>query len=168
MATPETHWMDERGDLEPDSTDADFAPATLPALRPARLLLAEEDAGLRRSLAVQLRGRGYEVDEAISGYEALALLTRQGGEYDLVITDLALSGMNGLELIDELRNQGRGAQVPAIVLGEQPGAQVEREAHRLRAVLIDKGLGVDRLWQRAENLAGPVQSGGRPGWTSAD
>jgi len=132
---------------------------TLPDIRPARLLLAEEDDELRRSIAGQLRSRGYEVDEAFSGYEAIALIARQSRSYDLIITDLQLFGMNGLELIDELRSSThtQDSEVPVIVLGDEPSGEETREAERLHAVMIEKPCDLEQLWHRAESLARPVQ-----------
>jgi len=132
---------------------------TLPDIRAARLLLAEEDDELRRSIAGQLRSRGYEVDEAFSGYEAIALVARQSRPYDLIITDLQLFGMNGLELIDELRSSThlQDSEVPVIVLGEEPSGEEAREAERLHAVMLEKPCDLEQLWHRAESLARPVQ-----------
>ena len=137
---------------------------TLPDLRHARLLLAEEDDELRRTIASRLRGRGYEVDEAFSGFEAIALIARQAEAYDLVITDLELYGMNGLELVDELRASPRPAdvEVPVIVLGEDPSSETTREAHRLHAIIIEKPCDIEQLWRRAESLARPIQVDARP------
>lgn len=137
---------------------ADIALEALPDIRPARLLLAEEDDELRRSIAGQLRSRGYEVDEAFSGYEAIALIARQSRPYDLIITDLQLFGMNGLELIDELRSSThlQDSEVPVIVLGE-PSGEEAREAERLHAVMLEKPCDLEQLWHRAESLARPVQ-----------
>jgi two-component system, OmpR family, response regulator len=143
-----------------DSFDADdVALDTLPDLRPARLLLAEEDDELRRNIAGQLRGKGYQVDEAFSGFEAIALIARQVDAYDLIITDFALHGMNGLELIDELRASPRpsDSQVPVIVIGDEPSGEVEREALRLHAVIIEKPFDIEHLARRAESLARPIQ-----------
>jgi two-component system, OmpR family, response regulator len=142
-----------------EGEDLDDVPlGALPDLRPARLLLAEEDDELRRSIAGQLRNRGYEVDEAFSGYEAIALIARQSRSYDLIITDLQLYGMNGLELIDELRASSRSedSEVPVIVLGDA-SSSAAREAERLHAVLMEKPCDLERLWHQAESLARPVQ-----------
>ena len=143
----------EREDLD------DVPLGALPDIRPARLLLAEEDDDLRRSIAGQLRNRGYEVDEAFSGYEAIALIARQSRAYDLIITDLQLYGMNGLELIDELRASAHSEdnQVPVIVLGDEPSGAEAREAERLHAVMLEKPCDLERLWHQAESLARPVQ-----------
>jgi two-component system cell cycle response regulator CpdR len=158
---------DERGlaDVFDDGGfDDDGGLETLPDLRPARLLLAEEDDDLRRSIASRLRGRGYEVDEAFSGFEAIALIARQAAAYDLVISDLELYGMNGLELVDELRASPRSAdtEVPVILLGDEPSGEAEREAQRLRAVIVTKPCDLEQLWRRAESLARPIQVDPRP------
>jgi DNA-binding response OmpR family regulator len=170
MAVMKSSWSDPSGedfydasdDAIPESSiddDDDVALDTLPDVRPARLLLAEEDDELRRNIASQLRGKGYQVDEAFSGFEAIALIARQANAYDLIITDLELHGMNGLELIDELRASPRLAdsEVPVIVLGEEPTGEAEREATRLHAVIIEKPFDLEQLSRRAESLARPIQ-----------
>ena len=137
----------------------DIALRPPPDLRPARLLLAEEDDELRRSIARELRGKGYEVDEAFSGFEAIALLARQAGTYDLIITDMDLKGMNGLELVDELRAspQPADSEIPVIMLGEPASDDIAREVERLHAIVVEKPCDMERLWQRAASLARPVQ-----------
>jgi two-component system, OmpR family, response regulator len=169
MALMKSSWSDANAedfydasdDVMPDDVfdDDDVALDTLPDVRPARLLLAEEDDELRRNIAGQLRGKGYEVDEAFSGFEAIALIARQADSYDLIITDLQLHGMNGLELVDELRASPRTAdgEVPVIVLGDEPTGETEREALRLHAVIIEKPFDLEQLSRRAESLARPIQ-----------
>jgi two-component system OmpR family response regulator len=131
----------------------------LPDLRPARLLLAEDDDELRRSIAGQLRRKGYEVDEAFSGFEAIALIARHDTPYDLIISDLQLHGMTGLEIVDELRASPRqeDTDVPVILLGECTNRETEALAERLHAVLLQKPCDLERLGRQAEKLARPVQ-----------
>jgi CheY-like chemotaxis protein len=168
--TIKTGWNDaDDGDVYDATDDAyddmlygdgdDIALRRPPDLRPARLLLAEEDDELRRSIARALRSKGYEVDEAFSGFEAMAMLARQVGAYDLIITDMDLRGMNGLELVDELRAspQRADAQIPVIMLGEPPSQEAAREAERLHAVVLAKPCDIERLGQSAATLARPVQ-----------
>ena len=169
--TMKTSWTDSDDADVYDATDDaydddmlyedgdDIALRPPPDLRPARLLLAEEDDELRRSIAQALRAKGYEVDEAFSGFEAMAMLARQVGAYDLIITDMDLRGMNGLELVDELRAspQRADAEIPVIMLGEPPSGEAAREAERLHAVILAKPCDMDRLGQSAANLARPVQ-----------
>jgi len=139
--------------------DDDFTLNSLPDVRPARLLLAEDDDELPRSIAGQLRRKGYEVDEAFSGFEAIALIARHQDPYDLIISDLQLHGMTGLEIVDELRASPRqeDTEVPVILLGAATSRETEAMAERLHAVLLEKPCDLEHLWQHAQRLARPVQ-----------
>ena len=77
-----------------------------------RLLLIEDDAALRLTLAHQLEADGYRVDQARDGEEGL-LLAR---EYpvDLVIVDLGLPKLNGLSIVQRLRKEG--SALPILIL----------------------------------------------------
>ena len=148
-----------------DEDEKETVLETLPDLRPARLLLAEDDDDLRRSIAGQLRRKGYEVDEAFSGFEAIALIARHHAPYDLIISGLELHGMTGLEIVDELRASPRqeDTEVPVILLGENANRETEVMAERLHAVLLEKPCDLDDLWHEAERLARPVQLDHRAG-----
>ena len=76
-----------------------------------RVLLAEDDAGIAEPLARALRREGYEVDVRADGREALAGAIEG---VDLLVLDLGLPGMDGLEVCRELRAQGQ--TVPVLVL----------------------------------------------------
>lgn len=77
-----------------------------------RLLLIEDDAPLRLTLARQLESDGYRVDLARDGEEGLFLAR----EYpvDLVIVDLGLPKLNGLTIVQRLRHDGNA--VPVLIL----------------------------------------------------
>jgi CheY-like chemotaxis protein len=68
-----------------------------------RILLADDNEKLRRSITHILEEAGYSVVGVASGTEALRLLTLST-EFDLLITDLVMPDMEGLELITRLRN----------------------------------------------------------------
>jgi CheY-like chemotaxis protein len=82
--------------------------------RPIRLLVVDDDAPTRRLLSAALSGEGvYEVVTARSGDEALAIY--QGSpDFDLIISDLTMPGMPGLEFISKLRTLN--CQSPLLVL----------------------------------------------------
>ncbi len=67
----------------------------------AKLLVVDDQALLRVSTAEILRHRGYRVDEAGSGHEALALI--EGGVYDLMVLDIVMPGMSGIEVMRRAR-----------------------------------------------------------------
>ena len=66
-----------------------------------RLLLVDDEHSIRTSMSELLRLRGYEVDEASNGPEALAALTRQ--PYDLMVLDMLMPGMHGVEVMRQAR-----------------------------------------------------------------
>ena len=84
------------------------------ALRPGRRVLVVEDTTDIRELLVDiLATEGYAVDACVNGAEALALLS--GGRYDLVLLDLMMPVMDGLQLLEELRRAG-GDPPPVVVM----------------------------------------------------
>jgi CheY-like chemotaxis protein len=74
--------------------------ALTPIPRVASILLIDDDTALRTVTAEILGQAGYTVDEAPDGKSALALY--EAGLHDLVITDIAMPDMDGLELIMSL------------------------------------------------------------------
>ncbi len=77
-----------------------------------RLLLVEDDAALAADLVLELRRAGYAVDLAGDGEEALFMGATEN--YDVVILDLGLPRMNGLELLERWRTDGK--KVPVLIL----------------------------------------------------
>jgi Response regulator containing CheY-like receiver, AAA-type ATPase, and DNA-binding domains len=75
-----------------------------------RVLIVEDEDKLRRVLELQLQSAGFEVEKASSAEEALRKVDRA----DLILTDLRLPGMNGLELLESIRRQN--SHVPVIVM----------------------------------------------------
>lgn len=74
-----------------------------------RLLLIEDYRPLQQSLTKGLREAGFAVDVTGDGEEGLWYAT--GNDYDVIILDLMLPGMDGLSLLKELRAKGREAHV---------------------------------------------------------
>lgn len=74
-----------------------------------RILLVDDEPGLRRTLSDRLRKEGYGVDTAANGVAA-SDMARKGG-YDVIILDLNLPSKNGLEVCQELRRDGQNVAV---------------------------------------------------------
>jgi DNA-binding response OmpR family regulator len=91
------------------------------------VLIAEDDASVARFLRQALREAGYVTRWTGDGAEALALAGT--GEFDLVLLDIMLPGMDGLQVCDRLR--GRGVPTPILML-------------TARDTLEDKIAGLDR------------------------
>jgi DNA-binding response OmpR family regulator len=80
--------------------------------QPARILVADDDAGVRAFLRAVLEGGGYEVTEAADGKQALQGVRAR--RVDLVITDLVMPEQEGIETIRTLRKEVPGIGIIAI------------------------------------------------------
>jgi CheY-like chemotaxis protein len=74
------------------------------AVEPNRILVVDDEQEVREILAEALGDFGYSVVTAASGEEALPVL-RNGDKIQLLITDVRMPGMSGLELADEVRRE---------------------------------------------------------------
>jgi two-component system, OmpR family, KDP operon response regulator KdpE len=92
-----------------------------------RVLVVDDEAPIHRALAANLKARGYDVDTAETGEQALDLAARH--HPDVVLLDLGLPGIDGLEVIDGLRGW---TQVPIVVLSA-------RGAERDKVAALDAG-----------------------------
>jgi len=106
------------------------------------ILLVDDDALVRASGTSSLRRAGYDVVQAADGEEALALLDA-AGPFDLLVTDYAMPGLSGLELIDAVRL--RKPQMPILmVTGYADTGQEAADVPRLQKPFLPAEL-VDRV-----------------------
>ena len=77
-----------------------------------RVLLVEDEAGLRLTLSDRLVSEGYRVDTAVDGEAGLA--EAASGAYDLIVLDVMLPRMNGFDVCREVRQ--RGVMTPILML----------------------------------------------------
>jgi two-component system, OmpR family, KDP operon response regulator KdpE len=109
-----------------------------------RVLVVDDEAQIRRALGINLRARGYDVDLAEDGEHALELAARQ--HPDVVVLDLGLPGIDGVEVIQGLRGWSR---VPIVVLSVR-----DSEAAKVAALdagaddYVTKPFGMDELLAR--------------------
>ncbi|EBP3363072.1 two-component system response regulator GlrR [Salmonella enterica subsp. enterica] len=80
--------------------------------KPAHLLLVDDDPGLLKLLGMRLASEGYSVVTAESGQEGLRILNRE--KVDLVISDLRMDEMDGMQLFTEIQKVQPG--MPVIIL----------------------------------------------------
>jgi CheY-like chemotaxis protein len=100
--------------------------------RKKRILAVDDDGLVRRSLEILLREAGYEPTVAGSGQEALGFLVQR--HFDLLITDIRMPGMDGLQVIQAVRDYCREKKIqpiPEIVLTAYNDEQVRQSADRL-------------------------------------
>src|SRR5690242_7839534 len=105
-----------------------------------RILVVDDEEKLRRVIELQLSTAGFDVDKAASAEEGLKLVERA----DLVLTDLKLPGMDGLELLAAIRRQNTRA--PVIVMTAFGTIEVAVEAMKAGAVdFLLKPFSLDHL-----------------------
>ncbi len=82
-------------------------------------ILVTEDSSTMRSLLVSTIEslEGYQIVEAASGFEALRLLPRE--KVDLIITDINMPDINGLELISYVRNNPNYQDIPLFIISTE-------------------------------------------------
>ncbi|MEZ4452759.1 MAG: sigma-54 dependent transcriptional regulator [Nannocystaceae bacterium] len=121
------------------------------------ILVVDDERNIRRTLRMVLEGEGARVLDAATAEEALALLERHGlgGEpasaeappIDMMIADVLLPGMSGLELLERLRERGEGAPpLPVILISGHATVSDAVRATRLGAFdFFEKPLARDRV-----------------------
>lgn len=97
----------------------------------ARLLIIDDDAGFRESLAETLESLGHEVAAAASGTKGMATI-RQGG-IDVAFLDFCLPDASGLEVLREMLAEPAGRGIPVIMLTAYASADNTIEAMKLGA-----------------------------------
>ncbi len=86
------------------------------------ILIADDSATMRAMLVAIVEALGdYHIVEASSGFEALRLLPR--GPVDLIMTDINMPDINGLELISYLRNNPNYKDIPIFIISTEGSAK---------------------------------------------
>ena len=83
-----------------------------------RILVCDDDPGIRVVVTEQLRQHGYDILEARSGEEAIAVASRnaQGQPISAILLDLNMPGLNGWETLQQLRESPATASIPVVIL----------------------------------------------------
>lgn len=93
------------------------------------ILIADDSPTMRAMLVSTIEMLGdYRIIEASSGFEALRLLPRD--KVDLILTDINMPDINGLELISYLRNNANYQTIPVIIISTE-GSQKDIEKGKL-------------------------------------
>jgi two-component system response regulator GlrR len=96
------------------------------------ILVAEDDDGFREKLVTQLKQSGHTVDAVENGIEAHRKIVSEA--YDLVISDNRMPGIEGNELIGELRGSGKKKDTPFVLYtygGKATLQEIAKERMRL-------------------------------------
>lgn len=138
----------------PAAARSDAAPA-------ARVLVVEDSlvaAEMHRGI---LAGAGYEIGMAQDGVEAIEQLRR--GEWDLVVTDIDMPRMNGIELISRMRTDPRLRHTPVIVVSSRDSGDFRQRGLDAGAdAFMSKGEFDQEMVLQAVRLLIAGRAGGRP------
>jgi two-component system nitrogen regulation response regulator NtrX len=108
----------------------------------ASILVVDDEAGIRTQLEAILRDEGFGVTALARGEDALAAVSRE--LYDLIMLDVWLPGMDGLDTLHQLRAAGH--QAPVVVISGHATADVASRAVREGAFdFLEKPLALERV-----------------------
>jgi EAL domain-containing protein (putative c-di-GMP-specific phosphodiesterase class I) len=112
-----------------------------------RVLVAEDEQALARSLTRLLAGAGYEVVTACDGHSAVEALKNQ--EFNVVLSDIQMPGMTGLDLLRTVREHD--LDVPVVLMTADPRIETAAQAVELGALqYLVKPIPVDTLFKAME------------------
>jgi DNA-binding response OmpR family regulator len=117
-----------------------LAAAARPNVRQPRILVIEDDRHVRALLCDALETWGYAADAAPNGREGLALF--DPGAYDLVLTDLAMPEVSGLDVVAEVRDRDRSV---AVIVFTGSMRNLDREGRQLDFRVLYKPLDMEGL-----------------------
>jgi DNA-binding response OmpR family regulator len=142
VETPEPPWRD--------------ALTAKPVHAPPRVLVAEDDADMRRLVAETLRKDGYEVSSVSDGGRLLVTLLHEFGERggadlaDLIVSDIRMPICTGMQILEQLR--AAHWRIPVILMTAFGDAATRAQAQTLGAVIFDKPFDLDDLRTAAASL----------------
>ena len=95
-----------------------------------KIVLAEDNDILRKSLSFFLESKGYTVDQFSDGKDALGAI--KSNSYDLILTDINMPGISGMEITQYVR-QSLKSDVPVIILTSSGVEQTELDSFDIGA-----------------------------------
>ena len=109
---------------------------------PQSILIVDDENGIRESLGALLRDEGYEVDAVASGEECLERVDQ--GKFDLLLLDVWLPQMDGLELLERL--QAQDAAPMAVMISGHANIEAAVRATKLGAFdFVEKPLSLEKI-----------------------
>jgi CheY-like chemotaxis protein len=124
------------------------------ALAGTRLLVVEDDPLVRDVIKRAAHGWGMQVDAADGGAAGIALLA--DNRYDVVITDVKMPGVSGLEVMQQVRELS--PHTGLVVITGFASDELDERVARARGLLLHKPFDIERLYdtlQRAQRLVDP-------------
>jgi two-component system chemotaxis response regulator CheY len=97
----------------------------------SKILAADDSASMRQMVTFTLKGAGFDVVEAVDGVDALA--KAKSGSFDLVLSDVNMPNMDGIELVKNLRTLPNYKFTPILMLTTESGTNKKMEGKQAGA-----------------------------------
>ncbi len=119
-------------------------------LQGIKTLIVDDEELIRWSLQNVLKNEGFSVDTASDGNEALDMIRKS--DYDIVITDFKMPGLNGLELLGKMKEEGKKSKI--ILISAYLSYNTIKEAKECGAFhCVNKPFGIDEFLDIVRNAA---------------
>lgn len=119
----------------------------------ANILTVDDFASIRMTTKITLTNAGYSVTEAVDGQDGLN--KAKAGNFDLIVTDLNMPNMNGLDMIRALRQSPAHTGIPIIFLTTESDAEIKNQAKAAGATgWITKPFDPEQLVKIARKVLG--------------
>ncbi len=116
-----------------------------------RILTVDDSTSVRQMVGFTLRKAGYEVIEAVDGKDGLAKAS--GEKFDLIITDLNMPNMDGIQMIAAIRKLAGYSFIPILMLTTESQAEKKDAGRKVGATgWIVKPFDADQLMAVAQKL----------------
>jgi CheY-like chemotaxis protein len=119
-----------------------------------RVLVVEDEQNIRFLVAIVLQQKGYEVVEAESGPEALAIL-EQDGKFDAILSDLRMPKMDALMYIEALKREV--PRIPVIIMSAHTTSAWAKEALKQGVACLPKPFTRQQLVDILQNMTNTQQ-----------
>ena len=145
----------QTGEVQSPHQRLHLAPSRKPS---ATILLVEDTDNLRKLLQRVLEGNGFSVIPAADGAEALRLCQQHDGTIDVVVSDIVMPHLNGLELEERIRGARPEAKFLFITgFGDQ--FPELRELIKMGAIILEKPFVPSELLRKVEDTLNPLNQG---------
>ena len=116
-------------------------------------LLVDDDQQVRGYVSAVLRHGGFEVVEAADGTDAVAMVQRVHSTVDVLVTDIEMPRMTGIELVRAVKNEYPG--IPVVYIS---GRSLPEELHnpRTRVVFVQKPFGPRAILSAVRTVIAPA------------
>ena len=126
-----------------------------------RILVVDDNESMRTMLAESLAFQGFRVSTAADGQRAWELVQHMPFSYDLVLTDMQMPAMNGIELLAKIMMQSPWIKVIVMTGTQDPDLTITAELLGAFTVL-SKPVGVDQIVNTETRIGKMNPDGGKP------